>query len=225
MRSLLARLTYANVMSSLAVFAVMGGGAYAAATVASNSVGVAQLKANAVTSAKVKDGSLLARDFKAGQLPAGKQGPAGATGATGPAGPTGPAGEPGAAGAKGDAGDPTAPARSGDVYSGELSLWLAAAEAGAITGDTFPRPLPATVATPTVDYRPVATADASCPGIGTAAVAGVICIYAYQSTNVASVIASGGAAGTNRRYGFSVDVARSGGSSGYLLANWAYKVP
>ena len=234
MRGLLARLTYANVMSSLAVFVVMGGGAYAGATVASNSVGVAQLKANAVNSAKVKDGSLLAKDFKAGQLPAGKQGPAGATGATGPAGATGAtgpagqtgaAGEPGVAGAKGDAGDPTAPARSGDVYSGQLSVWLAAAELGAVTGDTFPRPLPAGVATPTVDYRPGAAADASCPGIGTAAVAGVICVYAYQSNNVTNVVASAGVAGTNRRYGFSVDVTRSGGSSGFLLANWAYKVP
>ena len=138
----------------------------------------------------MKDGSLLAKDFKAGQLPAGKQGPAGVTGATGPAGQTGPAGAPGAAGAKGDAGDPTAPARSGDVYSGQLSVWLAAAELGAITGDTFPRPLPAGVATPTVDYRPGAVPCAPCPGIGTAAVAGVICVYAYQSNNVTNVVAS-----------------------------------
>jgi hypothetical protein len=48
-----------------------------------SSVGTAQLKRNAVTGAKVKNGSLLAADFKAGQLPAGPQGPKGDTGAVG----------------------------------------------------------------------------------------------------------------------------------------------
>src|SRR6266511_4295158 len=38
-----------------------------------NSVGAAQLKKAAVTGAKVKDGSLAAADFAAGQLPAGPQ--------------------------------------------------------------------------------------------------------------------------------------------------------
>ena len=125
MRGLAAKLTYANVMSTLAVFVVMGGGAYAASTIANNSVGASQLKANAVNSSKVKNGTLLAEDFKAGQLPAGLQG---ATGATGAAGPAGPAGAAGAAGAKGDPGDPTAPAVSGDVYTGQLSAVLPAAE-------------------------------------------------------------------------------------------------
>ena len=36
----------------------------------------------------MKDASLLAKDFKSGQLPAGPRGETGATGATGPAGPT-----------------------------------------------------------------------------------------------------------------------------------------
>jgi hypothetical protein len=225
MRGLSAKLTYANVMSTLAVFAVMGGGAYAASTIAANSVGTSQLKASAVNSSKVKDGSLLARDFKAGQLPAGQPGPVGATGAPGAPGAVGTAGANGSAGVKGDPGDPTAPAVSGDVYTGQLSVWLPAAELGAVGGATFPRPLPAAVATPTIDFRAGATGDANCPAIGTAAVAGVICVYAYNSSNVMTVILSGTAGGANRRYGFSVDVTRSGASWGYLLANWAYKVP
>jgi hypothetical protein len=49
-----------------------------------------------VTSSKVKNSSLLARDFAIAQLPAG---PAGATGATGATGPTGPQGPPGVVGA------------------------------------------------------------------------------------------------------------------------------
>ena len=61
------RLTYANAMSTIAVFVALGGGAYAV-SVPRNSVGPAQLKANAVTAAKVKNRSLLASDFKRGQL-------------------------------------------------------------------------------------------------------------------------------------------------------------
>ena len=51
-----------------------------------NSVGPLQLKANAVTSVKVKNGSLLRADFRAGQIPAGPAGPAGAQGAPGTSG-------------------------------------------------------------------------------------------------------------------------------------------
>jgi hypothetical protein len=44
------------------------------------SVGTKQLQDGAVTAAKVKDRSLLARDFKQGQLPRGEQGPQGPPG-------------------------------------------------------------------------------------------------------------------------------------------------
>ena len=92
-----ARLTYANVMSSLAVFIALGGGAYAAATLPRNGVGPKQLKRDAVKSGKVKDRSLLARDFKTGELPAGPAGPAGPKGDTGPQGSKGDTGAPGTA--------------------------------------------------------------------------------------------------------------------------------
>lgn len=81
------RLTYANVMSSIAVFLLVGGGtAFAVTQLPKNSVGTKQLKNNAVTGAKVKNGSLLSADFKAGQIPTGPQGPKGDPGPTGPAG-------------------------------------------------------------------------------------------------------------------------------------------
>ena len=51
-----------------------------------DSVGTTQLKTGAVTGAKVRDGSLAARDFHRGQLPVGPQGPTGAPGPPGPAG-------------------------------------------------------------------------------------------------------------------------------------------
>ncbi len=57
------RLTYANVMSSLAVFLVLGGGAAVAAGLGKNSVGTAQIKRNAV-----KVGKLAPEAVKAGKL-------------------------------------------------------------------------------------------------------------------------------------------------------------
>jgi hypothetical protein len=87
------RLTYANVMSSIAVFLILGG-ATAFAALGKNSVGskqlkknavtAAKIKKNAVTAAKIKDRSLLSRDFKVGQLPAGPKGDTGAKGDVGP---------------------------------------------------------------------------------------------------------------------------------------------
>src|SRR3954452_17963889 len=84
----------------LALFLAMSGTAYAA-TLPRNSVGTAQLKPNAVTSAKVKNGSLRLSDFAHGQLPPSLAGPKGAPGAAGPAGPGGAAGAPGAQGPPG----------------------------------------------------------------------------------------------------------------------------
>jgi hypothetical protein len=84
----------------LALFIAMSGTAYAA-SLPRNSVGTPQLRNNAVTSAKVKDHSLLSKDFKAGQL---VRGPRGIQGLQGPAGAAGPMGPPGARGADGRSG-------------------------------------------------------------------------------------------------------------------------
>jgi hypothetical protein len=56
-------LTYANVMATIAVFLAVSGGAYAAVTLPRNSVGSRQLKRNAVSSSKIKNGSLQIKDF------------------------------------------------------------------------------------------------------------------------------------------------------------------
>jgi hypothetical protein len=67
------RLTYANVISTLALFLVLSGGAaYAASRLPAKSVGTKQLKQGAVTGVKVKDGSLTGADVNAatlGQVP------------------------------------------------------------------------------------------------------------------------------------------------------------
>jgi hypothetical protein len=78
-----------NALSVLALFVALGGTAYATGVLPPNSVGTAQLKAGAVTGAKMKDGTLKAVDFGKRQLKPGPRGAMGATGARGPAGPGG----------------------------------------------------------------------------------------------------------------------------------------
>ena len=124
MRAVLERLTYANVMSSIAVFMVLGGGAYAAAKLPRNSVGTQQIKnrgvrsadlaKGSVGSAAVKNGSLTPADFKGGGLPAaGAPGSDGAGGTSGTPGPTGQQGPTGSTGPAGPAGPGAAPGRDG----------------------------------------------------------------------------------------------------------------
>lgn len=98
MKRLAGKLTFANVMSVIAVFIALSGAAIASNQLASNSVGTKQIKANAVTSAKVKDFSLQANDFAKGSLPTGATGPTGPVGPKGDQGSQGPPGSPGEAG-------------------------------------------------------------------------------------------------------------------------------
>ena len=79
----------AMIVACIALTIALSGASYAAVVLPKNSVGTTQLKKNAVNSSKVKNRSLLAQDFAAGQLPAGAQGPTGAQGLTGPQGPPG----------------------------------------------------------------------------------------------------------------------------------------
>jgi hypothetical protein len=109
MRSILRRLSrrHGTAVAYLALFAALGGSAYAAVT---------------VTGKNIKDGTVTGRDVKnrslgtsklstkalsslAGQRgPAGPDGPQGARGPVGPTGPIGPRGETGAAGPAGPVG-------------------------------------------------------------------------------------------------------------------------
>jgi hypothetical protein len=82
------------------------------AVLPTKSVGTAQLKPDAVTTGKVKNGSLLAVDFKQGQMPVGP---------VGPAGPAGPAGE------KGDRGDRGEPA---------TRLWMTVNDNGSVARES-----------------------------------------------------------------------------------------
>jgi hypothetical protein len=96
------RLTYANVIATVALFVALGGGAYAlngrntvdagdlkknavkASEIATNAVRKAEVQTNAIGTEEVTDAALLSEDFAPGELPAGPQGPPGPS--TGPAG-------------------------------------------------------------------------------------------------------------------------------------------
>jgi hypothetical protein len=73
----------AMVVACIALVFAMTGAGYAAGMLGPNTVGTKQLKKNAVISRKVKNRSLLAVDFKAGQLPRGPKGDKGDKGDTG----------------------------------------------------------------------------------------------------------------------------------------------
>jgi hypothetical protein len=111
------RLTYANVMATVAVFLALAGTGYAASRIPRHSVGHLQLRANAVTSSNVRNFTLRARDFKPGELPAGPRGPKGSTGSKGSTGATGSRGSTGPAGPAG----PTAVAVGGSTAGTPLA--------------------------------------------------------------------------------------------------------
>ncbi len=116
----------------LALLIALGGAGYAAVSLPRNSVGTAQLKTSAVTSAKVRNYSLLAKDFRKGQLPRGAAGEDGATGATGP---TGPAGAPGPEGPQGATGPPGATGATGPTFG---MAWI---DSGSSTGTCIGAPV------------------------------------------------------------------------------------
>jgi len=58
LRRIRPHLSFANVASVTALFIALGGASYAAVKLPKNSVGSSQIKKNAVTGAKVKNGSL-----------------------------------------------------------------------------------------------------------------------------------------------------------------------
>jgi hypothetical protein len=68
------------VVACIALAVALGGTSYAAITLPRNSVGNKQLRSNAVTSAKVRDGALQAQDFARDQLPRGPRGAQGPKG-------------------------------------------------------------------------------------------------------------------------------------------------
>lgn len=152
------RPAFSNIVALAALFIALGGASYAAIQIPGNSVGTKQLKKNAVTSAKVKNRSLLAADFKLGQLPRGATGTAGVTGsvgATGLTGPTGAAGATGLAGIEGTTG-PTGPKGSTGATGPSTTAALGAV-ASVGTTDQFFAPIGLSTPVSSASALPVAT--------------------------------------------------------------------
>jgi hypothetical protein len=216
------RLTYANVVATIALFVALGGGAYAAVKLPANSVGAKQLKraavtgkkiaSGAITSAKVKDGSLLKVDFAAGQLP---RGPAGAQG---PRGDTGAKGDPGQLGPAGPFLD-TLPA--GKSVRGVFNFGADVTQANDLVfGDiSFVFPF---ATTPNVIVVPVGgPTPAGCSGTATnspGAASGNVCLFQTDATNGSLSIIPGSFA--DHRYGLGMYAFAAGTGTVHIVGNW-----
>ena len=102
------QLTYANIVSTLCLFVVLGGSAYAGTLLSGKDVKNetltgADIKNGSIRGAELRDGTLTARDFALGTL---RTGPPGAKGERGTNGDPGANGDPGQPGQRGEQGVP-----------------------------------------------------------------------------------------------------------------------
>jgi hypothetical protein len=186
-------LSYANVMASIALFVALGGSSYAALRITGSNVKDSSLTGrdiarNSVTgadikslgSADIKDGSLLARDFKPGELSDGSQQQGGGKGEKGDPGAPGPAGARGNAGPAGSSSNVLA---SGSTLRGVFALAAPADAAGDAVEGSIHFNLSSA---PTAHYiQQGSTPPAQCPGSPAApeAQAGHLCVYEAGSDN------------------------------------------
>lgn len=123
----LKKLRPTTLIASVALLLALGGSAYAAATITGKDI-----KANSITSPKIKNGTLKTKDLSSSTVnalkgqtgPAGPAGPKGDTGAAGPAGPAGADGDDGAVGPAGPTGPqgPTGPSTPATYTNPEWSV-------------------------------------------------------------------------------------------------------
>ncbi len=210
----------AMVVASIALAIALGGTGSAAISLPAGSVGTAQLKKNAVNSSKVKDRSLLAKDFKAGQLPRGAKGAKGDTGSQGPQGVQGVQG-------------PEGPFPSSDIPAGKTlrGNWIASGNAAGgseLAFDTVSFGFRLAAAPTAHLLAPAAPPTPECPGSIDApeAAAGHLCFYTYSSPNVGTRFTCNpinntcGASLTNR-FGTVVRVTSVAAGSYYSWGTWA----
>ena len=213
------RLTYSNVVASLALFAALGGTSYAAIKLPAGSVGTKQLHTSAVTSAKVKNGSLARRDFRPGEL-AGAQ--------AGPPGPAGKDGQPGAAGRSA-----LTTLQSGETVRGVVGAeeHVDTANAGTSFGmtETLPIPAPQPVSSGDVLLDHYSDSPDRCTGTVSAPTAppGIVCIYINDGSSINAEDPEGLATPTpdGSRFGFELRWAAPDIGQTAVHATWAYTAP
>jgi hypothetical protein len=175
MKRISLKLSYSNVISTLCLFLLVGGGtAFAASQLEKESVGAHQLKKGAVTPVKLSAASK-----------ATLTGPKGATGATGAQGPRGERGERGERGGTGPAGPFPATLPAGQTIVGVYDVGGTAPSAtkALVTGEfSYLYQAPGQ----TVIYVGSGTTNPTCTGsyLNPTAPAGFTCIYEQNATNV-----------------------------------------
>ena len=120
-KALRSSLTYSNVVSTVCLFLLLGGVAYAGTKLAANSVGTKQLKNGAVTLQKINK---QAQNELKGASPAPV------------AGPQGPKGDPGTPGAPGSPGAPGGPGEPGQDGVGVDALFGSGADGDLVVPET-----------------------------------------------------------------------------------------
>jgi len=212
----------ALVISCIALAIALGGTSYAAVNLAPGTVGTKQLKRGAVTSLKVKDRSLLARDFKLGQLPRGLRG------LKGDKGDKGDAGAPGAAGRSA-----LTSLQSGETIRGTIGTRennLVAADEIGVTA-TFP--IPAAIALDDAHVNVDGNDEAAGECAGTAsnptAAPGYVCVYPWFQANDEAAspdgVIWGDDAAAAEKWGFQVSLKAEAEGFTAWFANWAYTAP
>jgi hypothetical protein len=227
-RRILPSLSYANVMSTLAVLLALGGTAVAAATitgrdVVDSSLTGADVRNRSLTGADVRDRSLRAVDFARGQLPGGAAGPAGPRGPQGPAGAPGPAGPQGATGLRGPAGTLTGELPSGVTLRG---VWGLAVPSTAGIPVQTPISFGLRVSLLT-DIHYVTAPTAECAGTVTEpeAAPGHLCVYERSSTNVTNELVDFPADTGSERVGAIVQATTTATAQVVFKGTWAVTAP
>ena len=195
-----------NVVGYLALFIALGGTSYAAIRLPANSVGTRQVKSNAITSAKVRDGALQGRDLAAGTVRRGVRGPAGPAGSLADGLPSGKTLR-----GRFEAGDGSPPNAVGNVAS---------------EGISFGVQLPSA---PTSNIVMAPPGPAQCPGTvaDPRAAAGHLCIYVGDRTGVSQVdtLTDGAVFGGTTRHGTGVFVVSNTTGTFGARGSWAVTAP
>jgi hypothetical protein len=210
MKRFVPRLTYANVVATLAlVIAVGGASAFAASKLPKNSVGTKQIKKGAVTPAKL---AVAAKSALTG--------PAGPIGPTGPQGAKGDRGEKGEKGGAGEPGPFPTNLPTGKSLSGFMSIF----GTGTVTvsdSAAFAFPLLSAPTPHFIDMGGAApagcTGDSSSPG----ADPGNLCIFVIRKDSVVAGGENGpGLNNTTDTRGFSVFAAGATAGQFNLQVRW-----
>jgi Collagen triple helix repeat (20 copies) len=179
------RLTFANVISCIALFVALGGVGYAATHLSPGSVGTKQLRKGAVTPLKLSPGSKAALSGPAG--PTGARGAEGPRGADGARGVEGPRGLPGQEGNPGPVGPLSTDLKRDLTLRGDFNVDQLATANGQISGSAISFGF-SLAAPPTVE-KVGNTPTTNCPGSfeDPRAAAGYLCLYRRTESNVTSV--------------------------------------